>query len=102
MTGAGGNEIPEQYLVYTYNAEPEPELLSRSSRTGGAPVLLGPEVIALTGLLRRVHVHFVPLYQGRANAIDVEFLVTPDPRRIVLVQARPYRVDYIDARRWSR
>jgi hypothetical protein len=35
----------------------------------------------------------LPAYADTANAMDVEFALTAD-RQLVILQARPYRVDY--------
>jgi hypothetical protein len=86
-----GNDVPEQHLVYTYNAEPEPEVLSRSSLTGGRPILSAADVRRLTAILQQLHARLVPHYGERSNAVDVEFMTTSDGR-IVIVQARPYNV----------
>jgi phosphoenolpyruvate synthase/pyruvate phosphate dikinase len=99
VTGAGGNEIPEQFLVYTWAEDLEPELLSRSSLTHGAPILNEAEVMALTHQLVRIDANLTRRYPGLANAMDVEFLVTRD-RRFVFVQARPINVLYTEGQRW--
>lgn len=99
VTGATGDELPEQFLVYTWAEELEPELLSRSSRTGGAPILSEAEVMALTHQLTRIDANLTRRYPGTANAMDVEFLLTRD-RRFVFVQARPINVLYTEGQRW--
>lgn len=99
VTGARGDEIPEQYLVYTWAAEDEPELLSRSSLTHGEPILSTTDVLTLTNQLERIHERFMPIFGPSANAVDVEFLLTRD-RRFVFVQARAYRVDYGEGQTW--
>jgi phosphoenolpyruvate synthase/pyruvate phosphate dikinase len=100
VTGAGGNELPEQFLVYTWAEDLEPELLSRSSLTRGAPILNEAEVMALTAQLVRIDANLTPRYPGLANAMDVEFLLTRD-RRFVFVQARPINVLYTEGQRWG-
>ena len=99
VTGASGDELPEQFVVYTWAEELEPELLSRSSRTDGAAILSEAEVMALTHQLQRIHANLTPRYPGLANAMDVEFLLTRD-RRFVFVQARPINVLYTEGQRW--
>lgn len=101
VTGAHGDELPEQFLVYTWAETFEPELLSRSSLNGGAPLLSSQEVLDLTTLLVRIHAHMTPFYAGplsgdplRGEGMDVEFMLTRSPRRFVIVQARPYAVQY--------
>ncbi len=99
VTGAQGNELPEQFLVYTWAEDLEPELLSRSSLTNGAAILSEAEVVALTRQLMRIHTSMAPRNVGTSNAMDVEFLLTRD-RRFVFVQARPFNVVYTAGQRW--
>ena len=99
VTGARGNEIPEQYLVYTWREEDAPELLSRSSLTNGAPILELPDLLTLTNQLERIHERFMQFYAPNANAVDVEFLLTRQ-HRFVFVQARAYRVEYGEGQRY--
>ena len=93
VTGALGNEIPEQYLVATWGADHEPELLSHSSLMGGAVILRSTELRDLTDQLLRIHASMLPAQGGSANAMDVEFALTAQ-RRIVILQARPYAIIY--------
>jgi hypothetical protein len=92
VTGARGEELPEQWLVFTYLPAREPELIARSTVTGGAPILRRGELLELTRQLELVHAHFAPRFTAGSNAVDVEFLVAGPERRPVLVQARPFRV----------
>lgn len=101
VTGATGDEVPEQHLVYTYMETPEYELLSRSSRDGGAVLLTELDLLHLTNVLRVLHEHFVPRWSGDANAVDVEFLVAGEDRHIVVLQARPYTVRWGEGQRWE-
>jgi hypothetical protein len=96
VTGAGSDEVPEQFLVLTYLPEREPEVLSRSSRTGGAPILSDTEVLRLTDVLVALHAHFAPHFPAGSNAVDVEFLVAGPDHRPIIVQARPFAVSYDD------
>ncbi len=93
VTGARGNELPEQYLVATWTGEIAPELLSRSSLAGGSTILAGEDVAGLTRQLQRIHDAMLPAHAESANAMDVEFAFLPD-RRFVMLQARPYRIVY--------
>lgn len=68
VTGAQGDEIPEQYLIYTY-AGFEAELVSRSSRNGGAPLFDEPKLRELHAVLQAIHDHFTPLWQRRAGLL---------------------------------
>jgi rifampicin phosphotransferase len=99
VTGAGGNEVPEQYLVYTFKKTFEPELLSRSSRLGGEALLGEREVLDLAAVLSRLHTHFMRQWSGDSNAVDVEFLLTGTDRQVVILQARPYQVRYAEGQR---
>ncbi|HJL17961.1 MAG TPA: PEP/pyruvate-binding domain-containing protein [Sandaracinaceae bacterium LLY-WYZ-13_1] len=94
VTGARGDQIPEQWLVFTYLPAREPELLARSSLTDGRPILRRAEVLDLTRQLEAIHARFLPRFAEHSNAIDVEFLVTERERDVVMVQARPFRVSW--------
>jgi phosphoenolpyruvate synthase/pyruvate phosphate dikinase len=100
VTDARGDEIPEQFIVYTWMNPPEPQLISRSSITHGRPILSDADAVALAVILRRIDDAMAPHYQGRANAVDVEFLVTSGAHRFVIVQARPYTVEYTEGQRY--
>jgi phosphoenolpyruvate synthase/pyruvate phosphate dikinase len=93
VTGALGNQLPEQYLVATWSGVFEPELISRSSLQGGAPILQDTELSALTAQLLHIHRTLLDGHTGSANAMDVEFALTRE-RRFVMLQARPYRIVY--------
>ncbi len=100
VTGAGGDEVPEQHLIYTYSEVIESELVSRSSRSPGAALLDEPAILRLTEILTLLHAHFVPRWGATANAVDVEFLLAGDDRHVVILQARPYFVSYSEEQRW--
>lgn len=100
VTGAGDDELPEQVLIYTWTEQPEFELLSRSTRTGGAAILAEADLQTLGNLLSRLHERLVPDYGGDANAVDVEFLLTRGERRFVVVQARPITIRYAPGQEW--
>src|SRR4029078_13529782 len=94
--GAKGYEIPEQILYYTYEAARGFERLSLSSRAAGKVILEAPDVEELQGHLGIPHRAFTdkePDSQS-GRAIDVEFLVRKTAPRIVIVQARPYKVTW--------
>ncbi len=117
VTGAHGDEVPEQHLIYTYSETIESELLSRSSRTDGM-LLSEQDIGALADALQRVHQHFLWRWQQTwvaehpdprerdrgpdqaSTAVDVEFLVAGPDRRIVLLQARPYHLVYGPGQGW--
>jgi phosphoenolpyruvate synthase/pyruvate phosphate dikinase len=104
VTGALGDQVPEQYLVATWTGVCEPELISRSSLAGGAPILSEDELLAQTAQLQRIHrsemeasahaqVKAHAKVHTKANAMDVEFALTRQ-RRFVILQARPYTIVY--------
>jgi len=93
VTGALGDQLPEQYLVATWTRAFEPELISRSSLKGGAPILRDEELVVLTAQLLQIHRVLLAEHTGTANAMDVEFALTRD-RGFVMLQARPYRIVY--------
>ncbi len=91
VTGAAGNELPEQILVSTWSGDYEFEVLSRSSLTQGATILSEDDLRRLYAQLTRIHDTMLPLARGQANAMDVEFILTA-AREFVIVQARPYTI----------
>lgn len=93
VTGALGDQLPEQYLVATWAGSFEPELISRSSLAGGQPILSDADLVGLTTLLLRIHQELLAGHGGSANAMDVEFALTR-AREFVVLQARPYRIVY--------
>lgn len=94
VTGAKDGETPESMLVYTYTDVMEPHILTRSSLNKGAPILSVAEADHLAVILKSIHDHFIAPQDAQAGAaMDVEFLVREDGS-IVIVQARPYRVDF--------
>lgn len=94
VTGAGGNEIPEQHMIYTFTDQFEFEVLSRSSRHAGRALLTEDELRKLAPVLKKLHSHFLWRWPGPANAVDVEFLIAGEDRQVVILQARPYTVSY--------
>jgi hypothetical protein len=89
-----GEATPEQILWYTY-LEDQPrnyQVLTRSSLTGGEPVLADAEYAELASFLNVVHAHFRKLHCQRdpSCAIDVEFKLAPD-HRVYVKQARPLK-----------
>jgi hypothetical protein len=102
VTGATGDEVPEQHLIYTYMDTPEYELLSRSSRTGGAELLTELDLLHLHNALTVLYRHFTQEHDwltrrwpgSDANACDVEFLVAGEDRHVVILQVRPYTVHW--------
>lgn len=93
VTGALGDQLPEQYLVATWTGVFEPELVSRSSLAAGEPILRQPELADLTTQLLHIHRALLAGHTGSANAMDVEFALTQE-RQFVMLQARPYRIVY--------
>jgi hypothetical protein len=93
--------VPEQLVVYTYTETPEVEVLARSSLVQGQPLLADPIAIEAARVVRAVEDALLPRWGGDANAADVELVVTRD-RRIIVVQARPFRIAWTAGRRWER
>ncbi len=100
VTGAGDDELPEQVMIYTWAEEMEFEVISRSTRNGGQPILTEADLQRLGALLQRLHDELEPLYGGDANAVDVEMLLTRSGRRFVIVQARPITIRYSPGQEW--
>lgn len=94
VTGARGDEIPEQVLIYTYSEEVENEVLSRSSRNGGKALLHETQIREMASVFGRIHDDLCPRWGGKVNAVDIEFLLAGDDRHLVILQARPYVVKY--------
>lgn len=93
VTGAVGDELPEQYLVTTWSGDYEFELLNKSSLAGAALILEEPDLRRLSDQLFAIHRNLLPKAAGAANAMDVEFILTRQ-REFVIVQARPYTIVY--------
>jgi hypothetical protein len=94
VTGARGNEVPEQLLVYTFERRHAIERLSTASRAPGVRLLSDSEALRFAEQLEQIHREFVGDAVGSASAVDVEFLVRAN-RELVVLQARPYTL------RWS-
>lgn len=101
VTGARGGEVPEQVLMYTYEDGEGFERLSLSSRAAGKPLLVGPDLGRLKGALRSIHLAFTGDDYGMSGrAVDVEFLIAGPSREVVVVQARPFTMQWPRDRRW--
>jgi len=101
VTGAKGNEIPEQLMVYTFEDGRGVERLSNSSLNGGKAILDPDDVKRLSAALEAIHVAFTgDSYGMSGHAVDVEFLLAGPARSVVIVQARPYTVEWSKDRRW--
>lgn len=100
VTGAE-EELPEELLVYTWTPSYEMHVLRRSSLVEGP--IFTPELAAQAAyVLEQIHEARVPSYdQERANAVDVEFVLTEDAR-FVVVQARPIFLEYSEAQDYPR
>ena len=107
VTGAGGDEVPEQHLIYVYSETVESELLSSSSRSPGTLLLGEPEILRLASALRRVHCHFRERWRARglhpdgSDALDIEYLIAGEDHHVVILQARPFEVRYERAQQVS-
>ncbi len=101
VTGAKGNEIPEQILYYTYDGGRGFERMSRSSLNGGKNILEDAVVEELVRDLRKIHDAFTgDPFGASGKAVDVEYIVRNSVPHIVIVQARPYAVVWPEARKW--
>jgi len=98
VTGAAGNEIPEQILYYTYETGESIERISDSSRARGTRLVADVEAKSFASQLVRIHDAFTGEAVGGTKAVDVEFLIR-DNRQIVVVQARPYEMKWTGDRR---
>ena len=105
VTGAAGNEVPEQHLIYVYSEVIESELLSQSSRSPDALLLPEPAILQLASTLRTLHCHFRDRWRARgmhvdtSDALDVEYLIAGEDHHLVILQARPFEVRYEDSQR---
>lgn len=88
VTGAEGEELPEQVLLYRHS---RPEILSRSTANRGRPILAESAMRPLRDRLERVHEHMMARWGDRADAADVELALRRDGTAVIL-QARPYRM----------
>ncbi|MGC4071586.1 MAG: hypothetical protein QM760_03580 [Nibricoccus sp.] len=70
VTGARGDEVPEQVLIYTYSDDLESEVLARSSRTGGSLILTEKQIEELSTVLGKIHADLRPRWGGSVNAVD--------------------------------
>ncbi len=94
ITGAKDGETPESMLIYTYADQPEIHILTRSTLSGGKPVLSEATTEKLAAALKVIHARFVTKDDANnGKAMDVEFLIKQDGD-VVIVQARPYSVDF--------
>jgi hypothetical protein len=102
VTGARGDEVPEQILYYTFQDGRGFERLSKSSRMGGADLLAAPEVEELARQMTIIHKAFTGEEDGTSGrAVDIEFLVASPSRKVLIVQARPYALTWAGDRRWK-
>lgn len=107
VTGAAGDEVPEQHLVYVYSEVIESELLAQSSRSPDALLLPEASILQLASTLRTLHCHFRARWQQRgmvldsSDALDVEYLIAGPDRHVVILQARPFEIRYDASQRVS-
>jgi phosphoenolpyruvate synthase/pyruvate phosphate dikinase len=93
VTSPAPGEVPEQLLVHT-TPELSVERIASSSRTGGRRVMREQEALALAQRLVEIQHHFNGEDPDDPHAMDVEFLLAGATRRLVIVQARPYRMTW--------
>lgn len=101
VTGARGDEIPEQVLIYDFEGGRGVERLSTSSRAGGKPLLTPGDLGKLTEALTMIHGELTGDPSGMSGeAVDVEFLIAGPSRTLAIVQARPFTMRWTAERRW--
>jgi phosphoenolpyruvate synthase/pyruvate phosphate dikinase len=101
VTGARGNEVPEQVLVYTFEDGRGIERLSMSSRSKDKPIMTNDDVEHLASALGAIHLAFTgDSYGMSGKAVDVEWLIAGPKREVVIVQGRPFQVTWTKDRRW--
>ncbi len=101
VTGAKGDEVPEQILYYTYDTGRGFERLSRSSLAKGQVLIDDPTVEELAKDLAAIHLGFTgDSFGASGKAVDVEFLVRKSAPKVIVVQARPYTMTWPDDRLW--
>jgi hypothetical protein len=98
VTGAAGNEVPEQLLYYTYDTGQGVERISESSRARGQKLVTDDEARVFAWQLVKIHDAFTNELVGGERAVDVEFLIRGN-RDIVVVQARPYQMKWMGDRK---
>ncbi|MEM9862552.1 MAG: PEP/pyruvate-binding domain-containing protein, partial [Myxococcota bacterium] len=98
VTSAQGDELPESLLIYTWTPTFEVHTLGLSTRSP-EPILRQADAEHLASILEVLHERLAPTYGEHANAVDVEFLMRPN-RSLVIVQARPIRIDYTTGQGW--
>ncbi len=90
VTGAIGEELPEQFLIHTFNAENEIELISRAAGLD-REIMTDDEVADLCDRLALIEAAIVE--PGRESTYaDVEFVLRSEGERLLFLQARPYTV----------
>lgn len=94
VTGAVGDELPEQFIVHTYSGESEVELVNRAAGRD-EPLMDTDEVAELAAALGRIE-RAVVHPDRESTFADVEFALVPETgrarRRFLFLQARPYAV----------
>ncbi|MBU1242875.1 PEP/pyruvate-binding domain-containing protein [Myxococcota bacterium] len=93
VTNPEGGALPEVFSIV-----PDPaggvqaSILRYSSLSPGRPILTPDEILALYTVAEIAHEHFAGLYgiDPAVFALDMEFKLWGQPRRIFLKQARPY------------
>lgn len=98
VTGAVGDEVPEQLLYYTYDTGESLERISDSSKARGTQLIPDLEAKAMASQLVDIHDEFTGERVGGERAVDVEFLIRKN-RELVIVQARPYKMTWAGDRK---
>ena len=97
VTDAVGDELPEQVLVHTWSDQPEIEVLTRATGKGGVALMSDSEILQLSAILREIDEKIVGP-DAPSTATDVEFALGGGADRLVILQARPYRVEVAEER----
>ncbi len=92
--------VGSEALLFSPYRPPRVRYLARSTLTGGAPVLSGAEIEDVACRLRAIHDHFRPIIDPARDdpwfAMDVEFKLVGEARRVYVKQARPYSFGSLD------
>ncbi len=94
VTNPEGGAIPEVFSVVAGPDGLEIQRARYSSESPEVPLLDDEEVRALFRAAQQAQRHFAPLYDAdpRSFALDIEWKLVGPERRLVIKQARPYRL----------
>lgn len=86
VTDADGQ--PEQIAVYDEHGG-VPEIVSRSDAMGGRPILSAADARRIFHVVMALHRRLIDKHDETANAVDVEFVLVGEERKLQLLQCRP-------------